>query len=163
MIDYVELLATLEQQVNEQEAEVAKTHELIAAVRKQVGATGKIPRANGRRPKAAKGARSKPAAAKPSKGSGRGNPIPPDVLAVMKAMYEKGAPLPEITRSTGRTTSSIYGYSSKLGWKRPPRAKIVAAAVTLTGTQLGGRVSCPSCHLKTDQDPCEHCGKAVRK
>lgn len=160
MIDYAAILAELEGQEQLDRHALAKTQAGIAAIRPLVNGKKPAKAAKGRTPKVPKTPAGRPAA------SGRGAPIPADVLAVMKAMYEKGAALAEITKSTGRTTSSIYGQASAGKWKRPKGQGVPsksAAATTATGTMLAGRVSCPSCHVKTDRDPCQHCGSAVRR
>lgn len=78
----------------------------------------------------------------------------PETWAEARKRYEAGADAEGIAKQFGVTTAAIYWQAKHHGWKRP---KVSA------GAQLSGQVRCPSCQAWTNRDPCEHCGKAVRK
>lgn len=70
-----------------------------------------------------------------------------------------------IAAAFGITDATVHMHAKAYRW--PKRSmKSAAAAKPAAGTAselLGGWVACPSCHVKTERDPCQHCGAAVRK
>lgn len=163
MIDYAAILAELEEQEQREQEALATTQAGIAAIRPLVsgGGPGSAPSSNGRRPKA-KGAKpSRPAKTVQPMG-GRTSPIPQETLATMKRLYESGAPLPEITAATGRSTASIYGRASADRWKRGKRTLAVKPATPI-GEKLAGRTRCQGCEQLTECDPCQHCHQPLKR
>ncbi|HXH62920.1 MAG TPA: hypothetical protein VNG95_01985 [Gemmatimonadales bacterium] len=69
-----------------------------------------------------------------------------------RALYERGAAVEAVAKAIGVSGQSVRNHIKSERWKQG-RA----------GTELAGNVRCPSCQSMTKWDPCEHCGKAVRK
>lgn len=76
-----------------------------------------------------------------------------------REQWEAGEATELIAKTAGVTTTSIYNWAKAGKWKRPEKRTPPAQG----GSELGGRVRCPHCQLHTEKDPCEACGKPVRK
>ena len=63
-----------------------------------------------------------------------------------------------VAKAAGVSPATIYAWSSKGKWKRPPAPGVKAPA---KGEQLAGRVRCPGCQTMTQTDPCDGCGKTL--
>jgi hypothetical protein len=98
----------------------------------------------------------------------------------MREAWERGDPRPDIAKAFGLKEKSVSNYAFRYGWTRPKKGKSerpnpaapAAAAqekhdtpgrVISKSVDLGATVTCPSCHLKTNRDPCSLCGSPVRR
>lgn len=154
MIDYAAILGELEDQEQLDQAALAKTRAGIAAIRplardgKKVTPKKVVPHATKAAPPG-----------KPQKHYGR---VTPEQWEQAEAWWRAGESAVSIGRRLSITDASVHYHAKAYDWPKRPR-KIGAVAAASTGVALGGRVTCPACHLKTDRDPCEQCGKPVRK
>jgi len=165
-IEWGSMLAGLEQQRTGLEQELADVDAVIQIARQRSAPRVAIadltkPRAtNGRKIRGQKIAKPAPKAAPSGK-------LSPDQVVRMSELYEAGKSVDEIATRFKVTTAAVYYYASSRKWKRPnpgAAAKPAAAAPTeRMAEKLAGRVRCTSCDLWTDYDPCENCGKKLKR
>jgi len=173
VIDYPALLAQLEQQRNALDDERQDIDAIIDTVRRR--ASGMVPAgltlpparnggAKGKRLKrVAKPKRTvKSATAKPGKPT-RTSKVTDAIAATMRRQYEMGENIDDIGGRAGVSGQTVRNYAAAGGWKRPKKAAKAAAAAARTGTKLGGSITCNWCQLKTEYDPCEKCGKTLKR
>jgi len=80
----------------------------------------------------------------------------------MQTQFESGTAAVEIAKRFKISDAAVYYHAKKRSWKRPnPPAG--ATAPTPAGEKLGGRIHCSSCTLMTEYDPCQHCGKKLKR
>lgn len=141
-IDWDGMIAELEEQ---KATAVAAIDQKIAAVRLLAGENGNgSGKAKGKKPPI-----------RPS--FGRSDP---DWQRGARAMFERGERVSAIAKAVKKSEPTIYSTASRMGWKRPPGPGVKASAARM---ELPGNVRCPSCESMTKFDPCEHCGKKVRR
>lgn len=168
MIDYAELIATLERHADEQEAEAARTRDIIAAVRKQVNGGGggrgkpKSPPTNGRRPKATGGRPKKAAATKGSGHAGVGHPkVTPEQWEQARKAWDAGENAEAIGKRFGISGAGVFYHANAHHW--PKRASGRKKAAAPKGEKLSGSTRCGHCQVLTAFDPCQHCGKKLER
>jgi hypothetical protein len=157
-IDYPALLAQLEQQRRAVEQEAQDIDAIIDTVRRRAGAV--VPAGLTLLPVRA-------AKAKPPAGKGNGKPtghsnITDTQLATMRRGWEAGTPVVAIAKAAKVSEPTVRTRAKAGGWKRPKKGTTPTAA-TRTGTQLAGSITCNWCQLKTSYDPCQMCGKKLKR
>jgi hypothetical protein len=158
-IDWDTMLAGLEQQRTGLEQELADVDAVIDAVRRRSAPKVRIADVS-------KGTLPARKAAKNGKRDGRST-LTDAQLKAMREQFERGDSAEAIGKKFGVTDSAVYLRAKKGGWKRPnPGAAASPAAAAPTermAEKLAGRVRCTSCDLWTEYDPCENCGKKLKR
>jgi len=162
-IDWDAMLAGLEQQKAGLEQEVADVDAVIHAVRQR--AAPKVSIADVQRPRA--NGSKKSGAGKVGSNTRASSEDTDKAKAAAKKRYERGDGVNDIAKDSGRSVQTIYGWASAGAWKRPnPGAAASPAAAAPTESKretLPGKVRCTSCDLWTEHDPCDHCGKKLKR
>lgn len=94
----------------------------------------------------------------------------------MRLQYESGVPVARIAKAFRVSDQTVYGRANKHKWHRPPGPGVKKRAhgpaieigrgnTSPKGERLAGRVRCTSkeCGVWTDYDPCEKCGKTLKR
>jgi len=158
VIDYPALLAQLEQQRNALDDERQDIDAIIETVRRRAG--GVVPASLTLPP--ARAPKAKPPAGKGNGKLSAQSKITDAQLADMQARWERGESAVVIAKRTKVSDATVYARAKAGGWKRPKKSAQAAAAAR-TGTKLGGSITCNWCQLKTEYDPCEKCGKTLKR
>ena len=148
-IDWQTMLAGLEQQRTGLEQELADVDAVIATVRQR--SAPKVSLADVVKPTP-----TRKAAATNGKRDGRST-LTDVQLTAMRERFERGDSAKVIGKKFGVTNSAVYLRAKQGGWKRPK------APAEPKGEKLAGNVRCTSCDLYTSYDPCEKCGKKLKR
>jgi len=170
-IDWDAMLVGLTDQRTALEVELADVDAVIHAVRQRSAPKGSI--ASIQRPRA-NGTKRKPVAKAAPAGKTKRQGLSDDQLVTLKTQYADGTPANQIAARLKITKALLYYYVKTRGFKRKekqkPGPKTGAAAVPAAaaptermGEKLAGKVRCTSCDLWTEYDPCENCGKKLKR
>jgi len=158
-VDWTDMLTTLEGQRTGLEQELADVDAVIHAVRQRQAPNGSV----------VKPTKARKTAAKPKsngKADGRSR-ITEAQLVEMQKLYERGDDASAIGKKFGVTNSAVYLRAKAGRWQRPKSGATASPAAAAPADPkretLPGKVRCTSCDLWTEYDPCEHCGKKLKR